>query len=90
MTVNNHEFRERSETSPGIVYPSWRLNHRRHDQDVSVMSREVVAQHVWPLVAGPCELLGICLMHEGGVSYYEGLDSAFEPYPWGAQWPDRG
>jgi hypothetical protein len=36
--------------SPGITYPSWQVNHRRHDQGVSVTAREIVTQHVVPLV----------------------------------------
>lgn len=81
MTVDNHEFRQRGETSPGIPYLSWQLNHRRHDQDVPVTSREIVAQHIVPLVEQGCASSWESPMHEGGVSSYEGSDAAFETYP---------
>jgi hypothetical protein len=45
-------------------------------------SKEIVAQHVVPLVEQGCtSFWGISLMHESGVSSYGGSDAAFEAYP---------
>ena len=78
MTVDNHEFRQRSKASPSVVYPSWQSKYRRHGQDVSDIQGDRRATCCATCGTGVYDLLGISLMHESGVSSYEGSDTAFE------------